>query len=505
MLLADLVDASARVAATRSRKTKVAVLAEVLGRAGPEEVGPAAAFLAGQLRQGRVGVGWAQLSAVDVDPASSPTLTVADVDRVVTELAGLAGPGSGTARSAALREVFGRAVAAEADFLRRLLLGELRQGALESLVTDALAVAVGVPAEVVRRAVMLDGDLSRVARIARTGGEAGLCAIGLQLLRPVLPMLAATAADVREAIGACGLSSVEWKLDGARIQAHRDGEEVRLFTRNLNDVTARLPAVVQLVRSLPAQRLVLDGEVLGVGADDRPEQFQDVMSRFGRHDGGGGDLGVRFFDLLHLDGRDLLDEPLLERAGLLEAVVGRWRIPSVVTDDPDVAADFAAGALDAGHEGVMVKGASSRYEAGRRGSAWRKVKPVQTLDLVVLGAEWGHGRRQGWLSNLHLGARGPGGRFLMVGKTFKGLTDEVLAWQTEQLLAREVSREGIVVFVRPELVVEVALDGVLTSDRYPGGVSLRFARVKRYRPDKSPEDADDIETLRTVRPGSART
>ena len=505
MLLTELVDASERVAATRSRKVKMAALADVLARAEPGEVGPAAAFLAGQLRQGRVGVGWGLLSAVEADPASSPTLTVGDVDRVVAELSGLAGPGSTTARSAALRDLLGRATGPEADFLRRLLLGELRQGALEALVTDALAVAVGVAVDVVRRAVMLDGDLSRVAVIARTEGEPGLRAIGLQLLRPVLPMLAATAADVGEAIEACGLSSVEWKLDGARIQAHLDGDQVRLFTRNLNDVTARLPAVVELVRSLPADRLVLDGEVMGVGDDDRPEQFQDIMSRFGRHDGGGGGLGVRFFDLLHLDGRDLLDEPLLHRAELLEGVVGPWRVPSVVTDDPEVAAEFAAGALGAGHEGVMVKGASSRYEAGRRGSAWRKVKPVQTLDLVVLGAEWGHGRRRGWLSNLHLGARGPDGGFLMVGKTFKGLTDELLAWQTEQLLAREVAREGIAVLVRPELVVEVALDGVLTSDRYPGGVSLRFARVRRYRPEKAAGEADDIETVRAVRPGSART
>jgi DNA ligase-1 len=504
VLLADLVDASARVAATRSRKAKVAALADALARAEPDEVGPGAAFLAGQLRQGRVGVGWGLLSAVEVDPAPSPTLTVSDVDRVVAELAGMAGPGSGTARSAALRDLFGRATEAETDFLRRLLLGDLRQGALESLVSDALAVAVGVTADVVRRAVMLDGDLSRVATLARTEGEPGLCAIGLKVGRPVLPMLAATATDVAEAVGACGLSSVEWKLDGARIQAHRDGDQVRLFTRNLNEVTSRLPAVVELVRSFPARQLVLDGEVLGVGADERPEQFQDIMSRFASHDGGGG-LGVRFFDILHLDGRDLLDEPLLERGFLLERLVGPWRVPSIVTDDPQVAADFAAGALDAGHEGVMVKGAASRYEAGRRGSAWRKVKPVQTLDLVVLGAEWGHGRRRGWLSNLHLGARGPGGGFLMVGKTFKGLTDELLAWQTEELLAREVSREGITVFARPELVVEIALDGVLVSDRYPGGVSLRFARVKRYRPDKSPSEVDDIETVKKVRPGSERT
>ena len=502
MLLGDLVDASDRVGATRSRKVKMAVLAEVLGRAGPDDIAPAAAFLAGQLRQGRVGVGWGLLKAVDVEPASSPTLTVTALDQAVAQLAVLSGPGSAGARSALLKSLFEAATAAEADFMRRLLLGDLRQGALEALVTDALAVAVGVPVDVVRRAVMLDGDLSRVAVTAVTEGEAGLCAIGLQVLRPVQPMLAATAASVQEAIGACGLSSVEWKLDGARIQAHRDGDEVRLFTRNLNDVTSRLPGVVEVVRALPAQRIVLDGEVLAMGADDRPDLFQDIMSRFGRHDGGGGDLGVWFFDLLHLDGRDLLDEPLLERARLLEAVARRWRIPSLVTDDPDAAAEFAEGALRAGHEGVMVKGAESRYEAGRRGSAWRKVKPVRTLDLVVLGAEWGHGRRRGWLSNLHLGARGPDGTFLMVGKTFKGLTDELLTWQTERLLELESSRDGIVVFVRPELVVEVALDGVLTSDRYPGGVSLRFARVKRYRPDKSPAEADDIDAVRALRPGS---
>jgi DNA ligase-1 len=512
MLLADLVDASARVAATRSRKIKLAALAEALSGARAGEVGPAAGFLAGRLRQGRVGVGWASISAVAVDPAPSPTLTVKDVDRTVTELADLAGAGSSAARTAALAELFGRATEAEADFLRRLLLGDLRQGALEALVTDALAAAVGVKVDVVRRAVMLDGDLSRVAETAVTAGEEGLCAIGLRVLRPVQPMLAATAADVREAIGACGLSSVEWKLDGARVQAHRDGDEVRLFTRNLNDVTERLPGVVAAVRALPVTSVVLDGEVLGTGDGERPDLFQDTMSRFGRHDGAGAGLGVWFFDVLHLDGRDLLDVPLLERSELLDAVAGPLRIPALVTDDPEAAADFADRALAAGHEGVMVKGAQSRYEAGRRGSAWRKVKPVRTLDLVVLGAEWGHGRRRGWLSNLHLGARGPSGRgsgedgpggsFLMVGKTFKGLTDALLAWQTEKLLELETSREGITVFVRPELVVEIALDGVLDSDRYPGGVSLRFARVKRYRPDKTPAEADDIETVRAIRPGS---
>jgi len=509
MLLADLVATSGRVAATRSRKVKLAALAEVLGRAGPAEVGRAAAFLAGQMRQGRVGVGWASISAIDVAPAAVSSLTVADLDRTVAALAVLAGPGSAGARSAALTALFARATAEEADFIRRLLLADLRQGALQALVIDAMAMAVSVPFDVVRRAVMLDGDLSRVAETAVAGGEAALCAIGLQVLRPVQPMLAVTAVDVAEAIGACGLSSVEWKIDGARVQAHRLGGEVRLFTRNLNEVTARLPGVVAAVLALPAEQVVLDGEVVGIGEDDRPERFQDTMSRFGRHAGAdlrhcgvGAGLGVWFFDILHLDGRDLLDEPLLERAALLDAVAGPLRVPAVITDDPAVAAAFAAGALAAGHEGVMVKGARSRYEAGRRGSAWRKVKPVHTLDLVVLGAEWGHGRRQGWLSNLHLGARAPDGAFLMVGKTFKGLTDELLAWQTERLLELETGRDGIIVWVRPELVVEIALDGVLTSDRYPGGVSMRFARVRRYRPDKSPAEVDEIGTVRAIRPGS---
>ncbi|MDQ6725804.1 MAG: ATP-dependent DNA ligase [Actinomycetota bacterium] len=507
MLLADLVRASNTVGATRSRKLKVAALAEALGRAGPEEIGAAAAMLAGQLHQGRVGVGWALIAGVgsptDRTPTSAPTLTVADVDDLVTALGAMVGLGSTVARSAALADLFSRATLEEADFLTRLLLGDLRQGALEALVVDALALALSASNAVVRRAVMLDGSLFRVATLGRTGGPDALAAVGLQVLRPVQPMLAATAADVAEAIGACGLSSVEWKLDGARIQAHRLGDEVRLYTRNLNDVTSRLPGVVATVRGLAVTQVVLDGEVLAMG-DEGPDLFQDTMSRFGRHDGAAGaGLVVWFFDCLHADGRDLLDEPLTERSRVLDRVAGALRVPSILTADPEVAAAFADDALRAGHEGVMVKGATSRYEAGRRGSAWHKVKPVRTLDLVVLGAEWGHGRRHGWLSNLHLGARDPDGGFLMVGKTFKGLTDEVLAWQTERLLELEVARSGIVVEVRPELVVEIALDGVQTSDRYPGGVSLRFARVKRYRPDKSPEDTDTIDAVRAIRPGSA--
>ena len=501
MLLAELVDASQRVGATRSRKTKVAALAAALRSAGPDEIGAAAAFLSGRLRQGRVGVGWAQVAAVGGGEAGEPTITVGDVDRAVTDLAVITGPGSTAARAGVLRALMDRATPGEADFLRRLLLGDLRQGALAALVADGLAGAADIPLDVVRRAVMLDGDLSRVVVLAATEGAAGVRSVGLRVLRPVLPMLAATAPDVGTALAACGTASVEWKLDGARVQAHRDGDEVGLFTRNLNDVTARLPGVVDIVRSLPAQQLVLDGEVLGAGIDERPDLFQHTMSRFGSQDGGGAELGIWFFDLLHLDGQDLLGEPLSVRAHLLDGVVGPMRVPSVVTDDPAVAARFLEGALAAGHEGVMVKEASSTYEAGRRGSAWRKVKPVHTLDLVVLAAEWGHGRRRGWLSNLHLGARGPDGRFVMVGKTFKGLTDALLTWQTGRLLELDVARSGIVVEVRPELVVEIALDGVLTSDRYPGGVSLRFARVRRYRADKAPGEADTIEAVRALRPG----
>jgi DNA ligase-1 len=313
-------------------------------------------------------------------------------------------------------------------------------------------------------------------------------------------MLAATAADVVEAIAAFPLASVEWKLDGARVQAHRHGEEVRLFTRNLNDVTDRLPGVADAVRGLPAGAVVLDGEVLGVDDDLRPDAFQDTMSRFGRHDGAGSSLGVRFFDVLHVDGDDLVDAPLTERLAVLDRVAGPLRVPGIVTADADEAARFFADTVAAGHEGVMVKDVAATYEAGRRGQSWRKVKPVHTLDLVVLAAEWGHGRRQGWLSNLHLGARDGDGGFVMVGKTFKGLTDELLTWQTEQFLTREIGREGIVVHVRPELVVEVALDGAQVSPRYAGGVALRFARVRRYRTDKRPENADTIDAVRALLP-----
>jgi DNA ligase-1 len=503
--LADVVATSAAVAGTRARSAKVASLAELLRRVPPSEVAVAVGFLVGAPRQGKVGVGWALLSpTIDVTPAEQATLTVADVDAAIDALERTTGSGSAAARKQLVEDLFGRATAAEADFLRRLLIGDLRQGALEGVMADAIAKAAGVPLPVVRRAAMLAGDLCLVAGVALDGGEAALAAIGLEVLRPVLPMLAATSATVADAIEANGVSTVEWKLDGARIQAHRSGDAVRLFTRNLNDVTERLLGVVDVMHALPVEQIILDGEVYGAALEqDGAGPFQDTMSRFSRHEPDvDRSLHVRFFDILHLDGNDLVDETLEQRLAVLSTVVPeQHRVPGIVTDDAQQAQSFADEAVALGHEGVMVKALTSRYEAGRRGSAWRKVKPVKTLDLVVLGAEWGHGRRQGWLSNLHLGARDPvTGQLVMVGKTFKGLTDALLTWQTEQLLERETHREGITVFVRPELVVEIALDGAQRSPRYPGGVALRFARVKRYRDDKSPAEADTLDAVRALLP-----
>jgi DNA ligase-1 len=367
--------------------------------------------------------------------------------------------------------------------------------------TDAVAKAAEVPLVVVRRAAMLSGDLGRTAAMALHDGVDALEAVGLAVLHPIEPMLAASATDVADALAKTGPASVEWKLDGARVQVHRRGSEVRIYTRNLNDITHRLPGVVAIAQAIPADAVVLDGEVLGVDDDAKPRAFQDTMSAFGRDDavGAGDGLLVRFFDVLHRDGVDLIDEPLETRHRHLDELVGDLAVPRVPTADPAEAQATLETALAHGHEGVMVKSLDSTYDAGRRGGSWRKVKPVRTLDLVVLAAEWGHGRRQGWLSNLHLGARDPDGGFVMVGKTFKGLTDALLTWQTEALLERQVRQDGIVVFVRPELVVEIALDGVQTSTRYPGGVALRFARVKRYREDKDPEDADLISTVQAMR------
>jgi DNA ligase 1 len=499
-LLADVVAASSEVADTSARSKKVTILAELLRKLGPTEVGPAVGFLSGVPRQGRVGVGYAAVYGADAEPAREPSLTVGDVDRAITQIEGSTGSGSATKRGQLLHELFARADEQEGDFLRRLLTGELRQGALAGLMADAVAHAAGVSGTIVRRALMLSGDLSRTAEIAMTSGEAGLRGVGFELFRPILPMLAAPAANVTEAVASFARSSVEWKLDGIRIQIHVRGERVRIYTRNLNDVTAALPGIVTAVRGLPVQQAVLDGEALWM-LGERPASFQETVSQIDR-DAPPEGIVTFLFDLLHVDGEDLLDVPLADRAARLEAIAPQLKIPSRVTSDAEEAQRFFDEALDAGHEGVVVKDAASLYAAGRRGRAWRKVKPVRTYDLVVLGAEWGHGRRRGWLSNLHLGARDPAsGGFVMVGKTFKGLTDELLEWQTGALLERETGRRGIAVLVRPELVIEVALDGVQSSARYPGGVALRFARVKRYRPDKDALEADTIDELRRLLAG----
>ena len=499
VLLAELVETSEAVAATAARRAKVDALARLLSRLDGDEVEPAVAFLAGEPRQGRIGVGWAAFATLDAPPAPTPSVTVTDLDTAVDRILATTGPGSAEARARLLDGLLRRATAAEAQFIRRLLTGELRQGALEGVMVEAVARAAEVPAATVRRACMLSGNLSRTAAVALSEGAPGLEAVNLEMLRPIQPMLASSADTVAAAVGDLGLSSVEWKLDGVRIQVHKAGGDVRVFTRNLNDITGRVPEIVAVASDLAAGAVVLDGEALTLGPGERPQAFQHTMSRVGRQ-AGIPDVALVpwFFDCLHLDGADLLDEPLAERRRALEAVAASWRIPGRVTADVGEAEAVLAAALAAGHEGVVVKAVASRYEAGRRGQAWRKVKAPVTLDLVVLGAEWGHGRRTGRLSNLHLGARDADGAFVMVGKTFKGLTDELLEWQTQRFLELETHRRGITVFIRPEVVVEVALDGVQVSTRYPGGVALRFARVKRYRPDKPPAEADTLEAVRAL-------
>jgi DNA ligase-1 len=501
--LAEVVATSNLVAATSSRSAKVAALAELLGRVDPGEVAVCVGWLSGTPRQGRIGVGYATLrdtrAAPGVAPPGAPALEIGDLDRAIDALVATTGDGSAQRRRDLLAGLFARATEDEAGFVARLLTGELRQGALAGLMADAIARAAGVRPEVARRALMLSGDLPHMAQIAITAGEDGLRAIGLELFRPILPMLAATGASVADAMSGMDEALVEYKLDGLRVQIHRRDDAVRIYTRNLNDITALLPGIVEAIRRLPVSRAVLDGEALGMG-DAGPASFQDTMSRIDT-DAPPEGVVTFLFDVLHLDGDDLLDAPLAQRSARLAAIAPDLKVPGVLTSDPATAEAVLAEALAAGHEGVVVKDAASTYAAGRRGGSWRKVKPVLTYDLVVLGAEWGHGRRRGWLSNLHLGARGERpGAFVMVGKTFKGLTDELLRWQTAVLLERERAREGIAVLVAPELVVEIAIDGVQASTRYPGGVALRFARVKRYRPDKDPETADTIATLRALLP-----
>lgn len=504
MKLAELVSTADEVAATSSRLAKIDALARLLSRADADEIPALVGLLLAAPRQGRLGVGWRGLTALDFEPATDETLTLVDVDASFDRLVAASGPGSATARVDVLVQLAGLATAPEWDFLSRAMLGELRTGALAGVLLDAIARAADRPVASVRRAAMLSGDLGDTAVIALTRSADELDAVGLMVGRPVLPMLASTAATPTDALEITGEASVEYKLDGARIQVHRHGDDVGVYTRSLADITHRVPEIVEIVRSLPAHRLILDGETLALDEDGGPRPFQETMSRFGAD--ASRELALRpwFFDVLHVDGRDLIDEPLATRLDELERVTGAWRMPGVVTESAADAEALSREALAAGHEGVVVKALDSTYTAGRRGKSWVKVKPVLTYDLVVLGAEWGSGRRRGWLSNLHLGARdadgefGEPGGFVMVGKTFKGLTDELLRWQTETFPEFEVSRSSYAVMMRPALVVEIAIDGVQHSPRYPGGVALRFARVKGYRPDKGAADADSIQALRAL-------
>ncbi|SLK06511.1 ATP-dependent DNA ligase [Arthrobacter sp. P2b] len=502
MLLDELVTTTDAVASTRSRLAKVDLLAGLLRRLEPAEIPAAVGLLIARPRQGRVGIGWRGMTAAMGEPADEPGLTVADVDAALDRLLAAAGAGSAAERAATLRELTAAATKREQSFIAGVLLGELRTGALEGVLTDAIARAADRPVDSVRRAAMLSGDLGATALLALTGTAAELEEVGLVVGRPVQPMLAATAASASAALEVTGEASVEYKLDGARIQVHRTGGEVRIFTRTLADVTHRLPEVVDVVRGLPVSDVILDGETLALDEDGGPRPFQETMSRFGADAVRTTLLHPWFFDVLHIDGRDLLEEPLSERIGVLERIAPGHRIPGEVTADPAIAERVAREALAAGHEGVMVKAVGSAYAAGRRGSNWIKVKPVLTYDLVVLACEWGSGRRKGLLSNLHLGALDPSGEFgepggyVMVGKTFKGLTDELLRWQTERFQEIEVRRTSNTVWVEPVSVVEIAIDGVQRSTRYPGGIALRFARVKRYRDDKTVAEADTIQTLR---------
>jgi DNA ligase-1 len=503
VLLAAVAATSAAVAATSARNRKVELLADCLRAAGRDEVAVVAAYLSGELPQRRTGVGYRSLAGLP-GPAADPTLAVLDVDETFTRIAACAGQGSTGERRRLLADLFARATAEEQRLLVGLVGGELRQGALASLVTDAVAKAAGLPLADVRRAVMLRGALPPVAAAALGAGAAALAAFRLEVGRPVQPMLASPAADVADAVERLGTAAWEWKLDGVRVQVHRAGGDVRVFTRTLDDVTDRVPEIVAAAAALPASELVLDGEAIALHDDGRPRPFQVTGARVATR-GARSDVPLTpfFFDLLHLDGADLLGAPGHERWAALERLLPPpLRVPRVVTGDAAEAAAFFDGALARGHEGVVAKSLDLPYEAGRRGAAWLKVKPRHTLDLVVLAAEWGHGRRRGVLSNLHLGARDPAtGGWVMLGKTFKGLTDELLRWQTERLLALETHRDDWQVFVRPELVVEIAFDGVQVSPRYPGGVALRFARVLRYRDDKPAAEADTIDAVRALGPG----
>jgi ATP-dependent DNA ligase I len=507
-LFADLVAVSRRVGATSARLAKVRELAAHLRAVEPSEIDTAVHYLSGEIPQGRFGIGYAALRKAGEasGAAATATLAIADVDRSLTDVAAIRGSGSAARRAQALQDLFARATPDEQEFLIRLLAGELRQGALEGVMVDAVASAADIPVEHIRRAAMYAQNLGAVARAALTEGATSLAQFQLAPLSPIAPMLAQTAADVGEALEQLGGEvALEWKMDGARIQLHKVGESVRIYTRSSNEVTAAVPEIVETVRSLPAQEMILDGEAIAFTAGGRPHPFQVTMRRFGRK------LDVEklrselpmqafFFDCLHFEGESLTGRPARERfAALARAVPANLIIPRLITASTDAAQAFYDAAIAAGHEGLMAKSLDAPYEAGNRGASWLKIKRAHTLDLVVLAAEWGHGRRTGKLSNLHLGALDPAtGEYVMLGKTFKGLTDALLEWQTQALQAREVRNDGYTVYVRPELVVEIAFSDLQASSRYPGGLALRLARVKRYREDKRVDEADTMATVRKI-------
>jgi DNA ligase-1 len=510
--LATLVSTSQRVGASSARLAKVRELAETLRVLEPGEIETAVQYLSGDTPQGKIGISYAQLqSAMEAPPAAAPSLTVLDVDRRLGEIARMRGSGSTSLRKAALNELFALATRPEQEFLVRLLVGELRQGALAGVMVDAIAAAATLPVARVRRAAMYAPNLGEVARIGMTEGADALGRFQLALFSPVVPMLAQTAADAAEALEQLeGALAFEWKMDGARVQVHKAGDDIRIYTRTLNDVTAAVPEIVEVVRALPARELILDGEAIAFTAGGRPHPFQITMRRFGRRlnvDEMRQALPIRgyFFDCLRLESDSLIDRPTQERfESLARAVPEELRVPRLVTASAAEADAFYAAALAAGHEGLMAKSLTAPYEAGNRGASWLKIKKAHTLDLVVLAAEWGHGRRTGKLSNLHLGALDPvTGGYVMLGKTFKGLTDAMLERQTRELLARETHRDKYTVYVRPELVVEIAFSDLQVSPRYPGGLALRLARVKRYRDDKRAEEADTMESVRAIAAAAA--
>ncbi|MGI8702261.1 MAG: ATP-dependent DNA ligase [Nocardioidaceae bacterium] len=498
MLLYDVALASSAVAATSSRLAKRDLLAAVLTRAAADDLEIVVCYLSGELRQRRTGIGWATLGSAP-EAAAEPSLSVAEVDEEFERASAVAGSGSAARRAEIVSRLFTRATPPEQRLLRGLVAGDLRQGALDAAVLDAVAAASGVPLALVRRAAMLRGASGPVAVAAMSGGADAVAAFGLTVGQPVRPMLAASAPDVAAAMDKAGTPAcLDVKLDGVRIQVHQEGDSVRVFTRSLDEITDRLPGVCAVVRSLARTSLILDGEVLILDSAGRPRPFQETSSRTASHTGTDEPVPF-FFDVLHVDGEDLLDAPLAARLATLDGLLpADHRVDRRATDDPVAAQAFFDDAVAAGQEGVVVKALNAGYDAGRRGSAWVKVKPRHTLDLVVLAVEEGSGRRRGWLSNIHLGARDASGGFVMLGKTFKGMTDEMLAKQTERFLALEVSRSGHVVHLRPEQVVEIAFDGLQHSTRYPGGLALRFARVLRYRDDLSADDADTIDTVRDL-------